>query len=238
MELRAFEASLVRCQVARGLCYKQRAAIGPKGEYQPPASVDYERWLGPAPLAGLTRPQLHYDWHWQWPYGNGDLGNQGIHHMDLARWGLGVNGLSNSVVSYGGRFGYEDAGETANTQVVIHEYGDRTLVFEVRGLETGPYKGAQVGVVFEAADGYVASNSYGGGAAFDPQGKMIEEFTGPSNDDLHFENFLGAVRSRKHEQLHADILEDTGSAPCAMWVTSRYRLGVPTEIGAVRGFCS
>ena len=70
------------------------------------------------PMAPVTRPQFHYDWHWQWAYGNGDLGNQGIHQMDIARWGLGVNELCRSVLSYGGRFGYEDAGETANTQVV------------------------------------------------------------------------------------------------------------------------
>jgi predicted dehydrogenase len=123
-------------KVARGLCYKSRPSIGPKGEYQPPASVDYNLWLGPAPNSPVRRKQFHYDWHWFWDYGNGDLGNQGIHQMDLARWGLGVDTLSKSVVSYGGRLGYEDAGETANTQTIIHDYGDKSLVFEVRGLPT------------------------------------------------------------------------------------------------------
>ena len=108
-----------------------------------PASVDYNLWSGPAPIEPVTRKQFHYDWHWFWDYGNGDLGNQGIHQMDIARWGMGTNSLPNAVLSYGGRVGYEDAGQTANTQVVMHDYGDKSLVFEVRGLKTDDYHGAR-----------------------------------------------------------------------------------------------
>ena len=158
-------------KVARGLCYKGRGSIGARGEYSVPGSVDYSLWLGPAQMQPVTRKRFHYDWHWQWPYGNGDLGNQGIHQMDLARWGLGVNRLSDAVSSYGGRFGYEDAGDTANTQVVVHTYGDKSLVFEVRGLSTSPHRGAKVGVIFEGADGYVVMTSYHSGAAFDLNGR-------------------------------------------------------------------
>lgn len=217
-------------KVARGLCYKRRASIGARGEYDPPSSVNYDLWLGPAPMAPLTRKQFHYDWHWQWPYGNGDLGNQGIHQMDLARWGLGVDTLSNGVVSYGGRFGYEDAGDSANTQVVVHDYGDKTLVFEVRGLtyakdlpdSSKRYKGAGVGVIFEATDGYVVMHSYDKGAAFDLDGNKVHEFAGSSD---HFANFLKAVRSRNHEDLTADIEDGhLSSALCHMGNIS-YRLG-------------
>ncbi|MCA9219603.1 MAG: Gfo/Idh/MocA family oxidoreductase, partial [Planctomycetales bacterium] len=136
------DGGIGKLKVARGLCYKRRGSIGERGNYKPPTSVNYDLWLGPAPMAPVTRPQFHYDWHWQWAYGNGDLGNQGIHQMDIARAGIGVDQLCNAVISYGGRFGYEDAGETANTQVVIHDYGDKALVFEVRGLKTDSYKGA------------------------------------------------------------------------------------------------
>jgi predicted dehydrogenase len=210
-------------KVARGLCYKRRPSIGPKGTYEVPKEVDYDLWLGPAPLAPLTRPQFHYDWHWQWPYGNGDLGNQGIHQMDVARWGLGVNQLSDRVISYGGRLGYEDAGETANTQVVIHEFGDdKTLVFEVRGLPTEKYLDAGVGVIFHGSEGYVALTSYEGGAAFDKDGNLIQKFSG--NGD-HFDNFITAVRSRKIEDLHGEILEGhLSSALCHMGNIS-YLLG-------------
>ena len=155
-------------KLARGLCYKRRPSIGPKGKYEVPASVDYNLWCGPAPMKPLTRKKLHYDWHWVWDTGNGDLGNQGIHQMDIARWGLGVNDIGYGVVSYGGRLGYEDAGETANTQVSIHEYrGSKRLVFEVRGLETPTLRDAGVGVIFYGTEGYVVIPSYSGGAAFD-----------------------------------------------------------------------
>ena len=218
--------------LARGLCYKPRPSIGPKGHYKPPASVDYDLWLGPAPLAELTRPKFHYDWHWQWAYGNGDLGNQGIHQMDLARWGLGIFGLSKRVFSYGGRLGYEDAGETANTQVVVHDYGDKSLVFEVRGLETPAFKvngldnekydNAKVGVIFTGSEGYLVMASYEAGAAFDKDGKMVATFTGGGD---HFANFITAVRSRKSQDLNADILQGhLSSALCHLGNIS-YRLG-------------
>jgi predicted dehydrogenase len=210
-------------KLARGLCYKRRKSIGPRGEYQVPASVNYDVWTGPAPMHALTRPNFHYDWHWQWDYGNGDLGNQGIHQMDLARWGLGVNDLGQGVISYGGRLGYEDAGETANTQVSIHDYGSSTLVFEVRGLETAPLKEAAVGVIFEGTQGYtVMSGKYEGGAVFDQAGTMVRKFDTGGD---HFANFIKAVRSRNIDDLHADILQGhLSSALCHLGNIS-YRLG-------------
>jgi predicted dehydrogenase len=221
------------CRVARGLCYKPRGSIGPRGEYQPPNTVNYDLWLGPAPMAPTTRPQFHYDWHWQWAYGNGDLGNQGIHQMDIARWGLGVNELSRAVLSYGGRFGYDDAGETANTQVVVHDYGDKSLVFEVRGLKTDKLRGAGVGVIFECENGYVVMSSYDSGSAFDNDGQKIRDFKGEAD---HFANFLKAVRSRKHEDLFADIEEGHLSSGLCHMGNISYLLGsaVPVNEGLER----
>jgi len=130
------DGNLGEVKVARGLCYKRRKSIGARGQYSIPDGVDYDLWSGPAPILPLTRPQLHYDWHWQWAYGNGDLGNQGIHQMDIGRWGLQVNDIGQGVLSYGGRYGYEDAGDTANTQDCVHDYGDKNIIIEVRDLET------------------------------------------------------------------------------------------------------
>jgi len=213
---------------ARGLCYKPRNSIGPRGNYDVPASIDYDLWSGPAPLETLTRPKLHYDWHWQWAYGNGDLGNQGIHQMDIARWGLKENNLGDTVVSYGGRFGYEDAGETANTQVCIHQFqSGKRLTFEVRGLKTDAYRGSKIGVIFYGSNGYFVSPSYNGGTAFDMDGKETQKFSG-GGDSNHFANFIKAVRSRKHEDLNADIEEGhLSSALCHVGNIS-YRLGKPT----------
>lgn len=191
-------------KLARGTCYKRRKSIGPKGNYDVPASVDYDLWLGPAPMAPLTRRRFHYDWHWQTPTGNGDLGNQGIHQMDVARWGLGVDSVGDSVQAYGGRLGYVDAGDVANTQVSIHQFGDKRLVFEVRGLETEPYRGAKVGVIFYGSKGYVVIPSYNSASAFDLDGKLIKKFSGSAD---HFANFVDAVRSRKISDLNADIEE-------------------------------
>ncbi|MGH7127503.1 MAG: Gfo/Idh/MocA family oxidoreductase, partial [Planctomycetaceae bacterium] len=87
-----------KLNVAHGYCWKRRDSIGKSGNYDVPASVDYNLWSGPAEMASLTRPRFHYDWHWQWPYGNGDIGNQGVHQMDIARWGVGQT-LPQSVLS-------------------------------------------------------------------------------------------------------------------------------------------
>jgi len=208
--------------VARGLCFKPRGSIGQRATYSVPPHIKYDLWLGPASFAPVTRKQFHYDWHWQWPYGNGDLGNQGTHQMDIARWGLGVSGLSDSVMSYGGRFNSIDAGDTANTQVITHNYGDRSLVFELRGLKTSYYKGAKVGVIFEGSEGYVVMSSYSSGAAFDLQGKSFKKFSGGGD---HFQNFLTAVRSRNQQDLNADIEEGHYSSALCHTGNISYRLG-------------
>jgi predicted dehydrogenase len=220
-----------RVKVGRGLCYKLRPSIGPRAETPIPANINYDLWCGPAPMRPSTRNNprngpVHYDWHWIWDYGNGDLGNQGIHQMDLARWGLGAKSLSNAVLSYGGRLGYEDAGETPNTQVVVHDYGEQALVFEVRGLKTDAYRGAKVGVIFEGTDGYAVSSSYDGGVIFDKEGKEVAKFL-DGEDKYHFGNFLKAVRSRAIAELNADIEEGhLSSALCHLGNIS-YRLGAP-----------
>ena len=214
-------------KLARGLCYKPRPSIGPRGDYQVPGSVNYDLWCGPAPMNPLTRPKFHYDWHWQWEYGNGDLGNQGIHQMDLARWGLGETGIGRSVFSYGGRLGYQDAGETANTQISVHDYGNKTLVFEVRGLPTDSLKGAKVGVIFEGTQGYAVMGSYEGGAVFNPAGEMVKIFNKGGD---HFANFVKGVRSRKIEDLNGDILEGHLSSALCHVANISYRLGQPTSV--------
>ncbi|MCB1080143.1 MAG: gfo/Idh/MocA family oxidoreductase, partial [Verrucomicrobiae bacterium] len=121
-------------KVARGLCYKRRGSIGFKPTGKPPAGLDFNMWLGPAPEQDYHANLVHYNWHWFWDFGNGDLGNQGVHQMDIARWGISNATLPKSVVSAGGRLGYKDQGQTANTQVCVFDFGETQLVFEVRGL--------------------------------------------------------------------------------------------------------
>jgi len=217
---------LGKVTVARGLCYKRRESIGKVGTpARPPATVDYNLWLGPAPMrADVPRSRLHYDWHWQWDYGNGDIGNQGVHEMDKARWGLGKSTLPRSVFAYGGRFGYEDDGQTPNTEVCVYDYGDSQLVFEVRGLSSGDFKGAKVGNIFHGTEGYAVSTNYSSGTIFDLKGEKVQHFEGGAN---HFENFLNAVRSRKVSDLTADVEEGHLSAALCHLGNISYRLGSP-----------
>jgi predicted dehydrogenase len=214
---------LGKVTLARGLCYKPRGSIGKVDGEQPiPKTIDYDLWCGPAPKNPLKRKNLHYDWHWTWDYGNGDLGNQGIHEMDKARWGLGKNSLPNTVLSLGGRFGYVDDGETANTQICIFDYGDSQLIFEVRGLATKDLLGAKVGNIFYGSEGYVVCPTYDSGVVLSPKLEKLETFKGSGD---HYGNFVKAVRSRKNDDLNADILEGhLSSALCHLGNIS-YRLG-------------
>jgi predicted dehydrogenase len=216
---------LGKIKLARGLCYKSRPSIGKvTGEQPIPSTINYDLWCGPAPMKPLMRERLHYDWHWIWDYGNGDLGNQGIHEMDKARWGLGQSELPRSVVSVGGRFGYVDDGQTANTQICVFDYGDSELIFEVRGLRTGKLLGAGVGNIFYGTEGYLVCPNYNSGVAFTPKGEVIKEFKG-GNDQLHYDNFVKAVRDRKQSDLNGEILEGhLSSALCHLGNVS-YRLG-------------
>ena len=206
------DGGIGKVTLARGLCYKRRKSIGPAGKYPVPANVDYDLWLGPAPtLNYVPRERFHYDWHWQWAYGNGDLGNQGIHQMDICRWGLGWPDLGEAVAAYGGRLGYEDAGTTANTHVCIHTRGDQTIIFETRGLETekfsplpGKIPGTAVGVVFYGDQGYAIQYSYNDSRVFDLEGNLVKQFKGGSTEQ-HFGNFVDAVRARDPKILTADI---------------------------------
>ncbi len=232
-----------KVKLARGLCYKLRPSIGKvDGPQKPPETMDYDLWCGPAPLKMPHRKTkngtVHYDWHWFWDYGNGDLGNQGIHEMDKARWGLNKNELPRATTSIGGRFGYVDDGETANTQVIHYDFGDCELVFEVRGLPSkSPFPGKEspkegkkpgnfVGNVWYGSEGFLVCPSYSSGVAYSNDGEVIKRFKGEGD---HFANFLSAVRSRRKEDLHADILEGhLSSAMCHLGNIS-HRLGTPAS---------
>ena len=235
---------------ARGLCYKRRPSIGPLGDYPIPGSCDFNLWSGPAPYTNpkVTRPRFHYDWHWQRLYGNGDLGNQGPHQTDIARWGLGVDTHPNSVISYGGRLGYQaerkdpnyvDAGDTPNTIISLYDYGDKFLTFETRGLSVNDSddeelnrlfqskKGNKIGVVFYGSDGYLVQKSYSHCLVYDKDMKLVKEFKGGGN---HFGNFLDSVVSRKREDLNGEVREGHLSAALAHLGNISYYVGEKNHV--------
>jgi hypothetical protein len=186
------------------------------------------------------RKRLHYDWHWVWNTGNGDLGNQGIHQMDICRWFLGEMQLAPYVLSVGGRLGYIDDGETANTQIVFQGYAKAPLIFEVRGLpaksdsnQMDVYKGGSVAAIIECENGHVTVPNYHSAIAYDKEGKEIKRWS-DTGDNNHYANFLKAVRSRKAEDLHADILEGHLSSALCHTGNISYRLGVKKNPGEIR----
>jgi predicted dehydrogenase len=219
--------------VSRGLCYKPRPSIGVKPDTQAPPEVDYNLWLGPAATRPFNGNLVHYNWHWFWDFGNGDIGNQGVHQMDIARWLIPGATLPKSVVSLGGRFGYTDQGQTPNSQIAVMDFGDTHLIFEVRGLKTGPYLGEGVGNIAHFEEGHVTLKHGGHGLLFfpkkdrDSRGEPVEKVAGvsrgPGND--HFANFIAAVRSRKTDDLNAEILEGHYSSALCHLANISYRLG-------------
>jgi predicted dehydrogenase len=249
---------------ARGLCYKRRKSIGALGDYVIPPNVDFDLWSGPAEFTTpkLTRQSFHYDWHWQRLYGNGDSGNQGPHQTDVARWGLGIDVHPSSIVTYGGRLGYQaeredpnyvDAGDTANTEVSVFDYGDKCIVFETRGLSVdnstddelnklfASTSGNKVGVVFYGSQGYVVQRSYDHCVALDKEFNVIKEFRSQGNlDAAHFGNFLSACEASDHTKLTADVREGHLSAGLSHLGNISYYLGennlvTPEELKSALG---
>ena len=228
-----------------GINYRPRMSIGKVDGPRPvPQACDYNLWCGPAPKEPLMREYLHYDWHWDWDTGNGDLGNMGIHAMDGCRWALDKNTLPKRVISIGARLGYDDDGQTPNTLITLLDYEPVPIIFEVRGLpkeasfrqgtwtrkanETMDfYRGLRTGTVVQCEDGYVRD-----GAAYDNDGELIRKFTRSRVSTK--QNFIDAVRAHDCGMLHTDALEGHLSAGLVHMANISCRLGRATSNQAVR----
>jgi len=219
------EGKLGQIKLAHVCTYRSRTSIGPAGQYSPPPTVDYNLWAGPAPMEmPVRRKSFHYDWHWFWDWGGGELANNSVHPVDAMRMVLGLEGLGRGVLSYGGRVGLDDCAETPSVQVTIHDFGPITVVQEVRNLKTGnPKRGATLIV---GTEGYLSGGA-GGVSAYDPKGKLVQRLSGPGED--HFANFIKAVRSRRHEDLNADISEGHISTAVVHVANISQRLGKPAS---------
>ncbi|HSW45122.1 MAG TPA: Gfo/Idh/MocA family oxidoreductase [Phycisphaerae bacterium] len=210
--------------MARALCYKRRDSIGYKDDEPCPPEVHYDLWLGPAPVRPFNPNRFHYEWHWSWDYGNGDIGNQGVHQMDVAVWGFGKDRmLPVKASSMGGRYTYKDQGETPNTQVAMLQYDDgKMLVFEVRGRYTNNESSVGVGNLFYGSKGYMAIRG-------NEIVTHIEGKPGPAIKERRqssiFENFHDVCRSRKMDDLYAPADIGHYSAVCCHLANIAYRLG-------------
>ncbi len=240
--LRGGQVGVIR--YAHALVYRARNGIGTvDAPTTTPTTLDYDLWCGPAPKAPLTRKQLHYEWHWFWATGNGEMGNNGIHVIDICRWALGQNQPPPRALSIGGRFGFNDCGETANTQIALFDYQPAPLICEIRNVSTkgaagiGKFRNRNRGVVIDCEGGYFAGDGTGG-AVFDKDGKKIKEFRAEGTPETletnHLANFIGAVRSRQTSDLAAEALEGHNSAACCHMANISHRLGKQAPPEAIR----
>ena len=254
---------LGRVKLARGFCYKGRKSIGKTTGVQPvPATIDYDLWSGPAQVMAPHRNNpaygpVHYDWHWFWPYGAGDYGNQAPHQIDLCRWFLGEELIAPFAMSIGGRVGYDDDAETPNSMVTYLGYEKAPIIFEVRGLprdkssqadkwEMDKFKGVSIGAVIECEEGYVVVKDNTTATVFDNDGKQVRQFTtgrgsnDPGQTQLtaagngHHSNWIDAIRSRRVKDLNADIVTGHISAGLVHTGNISYRLGQAQRTAAIR----
>ena len=210
--------------VSYGYASRTRESIGFEDPQSPPRELDFDLWLGPAPVRPFRTNLVHYRWHWRWDFGTGEIGNMGSHQLDVCRWAMPDGAVPKSVVSLGGRFGYQDQGETPNTHLTMIDFGEAKVILEIRGLVND--KEWKITNEFYTDEGVVR------GGKFFPQGKgngvPIENFPPPGSPEQgprHMRNFIDCVRSRKREDLTAEIDEGHQSALLAHLGNISYRLG-------------
>jgi predicted dehydrogenase len=227
------------------LVYRARDGIGTVNAPTPvPDTVDYDLWCGPAPKTPLLRKQLHYEWHWFWATGNGEMGNNGIHVIDISRLALGTNQPPPRAMSIGGRLAFNDCGETANTQIALFDYQPAPLICEVRNVRAsksadamGKFRNQNKGIVIDCEGGYFAGDS-SGGALFDKQDKKIKDFADEGRsrglETTHLSNWVAAIRSRKANELAAEAQIGHYSTACCHMANVSYRLGKQARPEAIK----
>jgi predicted dehydrogenase len=213
------QGAIGKVYMAKGICFKRRKSIGHKPDGPVPEGVDYNLWVGPAEMRPFNPNRFHYNWHWFWNTGNGDIGNEGIHEMDIAFWGLGKKTVAPRAFCSGAKYIYLDDQETPNTQLSILRYPDGTqLIFEVRGLMTegegeinADYNSNYIGDIFLGSEGTLAVDCEGFKVFMGDERKVTFQMkrteATPWETEPHVSNFLRAVRSRKREDLTCDIGE-------------------------------
>ena len=231
--------------LAKGLCYKWRDSIGKTPDEPVPAGVDYDLWLGPAPKRAFSKNRFHYNWHWNWDYGNGDIGNQGVHEMDIARWGLGVT-LPSKITAMGAHFMFDDDQQTPNDMMALFEFpnsngaGDKKkiLQFEVRHWITNregiksetPQSGNNY---MMSADNTVGNLFYGSKGFMSKNVNEWETFMGKDREPGergsglgdHYQDFINAIRANDQSVAKGDIREGFYSCALIHLANISYRLG-------------
>jgi len=236
--------NLGKILLVRIINYKRRTSIGKTlGPGTVPPHVDYDLYTGPVAIRPLQRRDLHYEWHWQWATGNGEIGNNGPHQFDVCRWALGKTTLPKTVMSFGGRYGYVDDGETPNTQVAVYDYDGIPVIFDSRGLS----KKLGIETSMDGFSGYSASGKriqlsgaewsncqyificenryFSGTTVYDNDGNIVKNFEKkPEHTGPQF-SFIKALRSSSESDLKTDILEGHLSSTLCHMGNISYQIG-------------
>ncbi|MCC6488667.1 MAG: Gfo/Idh/MocA family oxidoreductase [Candidatus Hydrogenedentes bacterium] len=227
--------ALGKVRMAKAINHQLRGPIGRAAESDPPEGVDYDRWLGPAPVHRFTTNRWHYNWHWFWDYGTGDIGNDGIHQIDVARWGLGV-GLPKVVTAAGGQLFYDDDHETPDTQIVTYEYDGCYLMFEMRLWTDYPLEGHDNGVVFYGDKGKLEVGRHGCDVTLiDGEKQHIGE---GSDFRANVANFVECVKANDPSKLNAPIAEGAISAALCHLGNIATRVGRGLRFDAAKLECT
>ncbi len=195
-----------------------RKGIGKKADAPTPKGVDYDLWTGPAPLRPFNPNRFHYEWHWNWDYGTGELGNNGIHGLDLARWLLGLDAPVR-VSSGGGRFLFDDDGQTPDTQTVVYDFAGCSLVWEHRIWAKTGVRGLGFGVELVGEKGTLVVDDKG----WHVEGGEKMEVKSTPYDSRHIRDFLDRIKDGKTPR--ADIEEGHKSTRLCHLGNIAYRLG-------------
>jgi len=215
--------------MARGLVFRDRPSIGHfKDPDTPPSTLNWDIWQGPAQERAFSKRIVHYNWHWHWAYGNGDVGNQGIHETDMCLWGLGLETFPSQVTAMGGKFLWDDDKETPEVLSSTYLFPEqkKMIEFEVRPWYTNSEGIASVGNIFYGSEGYLVIKGYNTYESF--LGRKGQP--GPKNKDgdpvgKHFANFIDAVRRRDPKVLHGPVETAHYSSGLAHLGNISYRLG-------------
>ena len=215
--------------LAKWIFPRERDSIGFKSVEEPPNWLNWDLWLGPAEDQPYHGNLVHYNWHWFWNFGNGELGNNGIHLVDISRWGVKKE-LPVKVTSWGGRWGYQDQAETPNTQTVNWEYEDGTAIIgEIRNL----YTTESMFWDFFGTKGYIRIEANGNYRVTLGRNEKPEPPVDPLPDLSHQQNFIEAVRTRDRTKLTAEIKETALSTSLCHLGNIAYRMGEQLEFDPV-----
>lgn len=201
--LEAGEIGTVRA--ARCYYTNLRPSVGTQTDSQPPPHLDYELWQGPVPRRPYRSNIVHYNWHWQWHYGGGELANNGVHALDLCRWGLGVD-YPNQVTSSGGRYWFEDDQQTPDAQTACFEFdGGKRITWEAHSCNK---HGVNAFCEFYGDQGALELDADGQFRIYDQNDKLIREGTQASGGQTeHLQNFVDSIRAGDPTQLNQPILD-------------------------------